>query len=82
MKDMKLLFNLIESDTQLDCRHLENIAKAIQDLREDLLFEYESAGMAPMAESQFMKALSFLELAEQEIRLANYHQIRELGEMR
>jgi hypothetical protein len=59
------------------CKDLNILASEMSDLRITLLCGIvDEAGMAPMAEVEYMKAMAFLEQAVLCLRQAHYFQIR------
>lgn len=55
---------------------LDEINIKIEKFREDLLFSFEDAGMSPLAEQHFLQSLSFLECAQREMKISDYHQMK------
>lgn len=61
---------------ELNSNHLEEISEMVGDLRHDLLFSFDEAGMEAVAEQHFLAAISFLEQAQIQVKLAHIHQMR------
>lgn len=59
--------------------HVEDLADYIEKIRGGILFNEDIEGIAslpPVAEQHFLMALSHLEIAQREFKLANYHRMR------
>jgi hypothetical protein len=58
---------------------LSDVAKMVEKLRLELLFEFDGAGLDPQAEQNYLMVLSHLELAERHAKLASLQQAAALG---
>ena len=59
------------------CVHdFQKISDIISEIRDDLIFNFEAAGISPIAEQQFLVALSLLEQASRSIKIADYYQMK------
>lgn len=61
---------------------MEQMRDLIKHARARLLFDYEEGGETPEAKVRIVSALSHLQLAINELTLADYAQTRALAEMR
>ena len=66
------LKNMDENEQVIDQESLGVLSATIEKLRLTILFEYESAGIPPMAEQHFLIALAHLETAGRTMKLASY----------
>jgi hypothetical protein len=58
---------------------LQTYEKRLDKLRHDILFDTDSAGADPVAEQQYLIALSHLEMAQRHLALARLSQVRALA---
>lgn len=73
----KLLTQYLNSGKDdLSCHDFEKMFQFIQELHELLLFDYEDAGAAPMANQQFMMAIDQLKITMGHMKMADYHQTK------
>lgn len=63
-------------NAELGCNDLEKIYDMISELRSDLIFGFDSAGIEGLAEMHFLAALASLESASISMKLAQIHQMR------
>lgn len=69
-----------ESEYSYTFKDLKLIATSIQELRETILFGFESAGMDSIAEMHYLKSLNSLEQAVFNCQLANIYQMRAMND--
>lgn len=60
-------------------RYLEEVARAIDKLRKEILCSEAGEGLDPFSEQHFLAALDTLGLAQRHMELATYHERRELA---
>ena len=59
-----------------NCNSLNKMAKYIEDIKGDFLFSFDEDGMAPISTQHYLVAISNLELAILNLKLAHFHQIK------
>lgn len=83
MSSITELMNAIgNSDLEVNCNDLEQMAEALESLRCEYLFSYESAGTSPMAELSISDAIDYLSLAVHALKRASYEQAHALASER
>lgn len=66
-----------EEKDRYNCHDFEKMAKELDILRDDFLFDFDSDGIGPMAEQHYLMALDHLSLAIGQMKVAVIQQMRE-----
>ena len=61
---------------ELGCNDLKKMSETISNLRIDLMFGFDDTSMEAIAEQHYLLALSALEQAHIQMKLAHIHQMR------
>ena len=61
---------------EYDCTQMDEIANLVCEIRENLLFEFDDAGIAPISEQHYLAGLASLELAVRSFKIAHLHQLK------
>jgi len=69
-----------EGETPYIPETLEDCANLIEVLYHDILFGFDTAGADPFSSHHFIQALSFLQLAQSEVKLAQLFQTRAIAD--
>ncbi len=56
--------------------NLEELAKRVEQMRVNMLFDFDEKTLGPMSEQFFLLALVALEAAYRNLTIAKYHQMR------
>ena len=63
-------------EKRYNCTTIDEIAEKIEETRLDLLFQFEDAGMAPIAEQHYLAAIANLDQAVRSFKLSHLHQMK------
>ena len=69
-----------EGETPYIPETLEDCANLIETLHHDILFGFDTAGADLISSHHFIQALSFLQLAQSEVKLAQLFQTRAIAD--
>lgn len=58
------------------CNDFEVLAAEVHRLRAKILLDLDEAGTAPVAEQHYLAAISLMEQASINLKLAHYHQMQ------
>lgn len=59
-----------------NCNDIDKISSMVEELKDDLLFSFDDAGMAPIAEQHYLAGIAALEQAVRSFKLSHLHQMK------